>query len=242
MSAQSSTAYAAVLRHIRDELEQQTSDNSITRIDVVEQFVREVEEEVPGLLPKFDPSALRGRWPAAFGRYDMASVRAWIALALGRLEAPPPTGPQSSVSAIPLKFVSDPKLREILEADMAELRRAYAANCLKSTIILCGAAIEALLVDALARHTTGQPNAPTPAKLLEWSLGTLIDKAIEYNLIRSAAAKFSHSVREFRNLVHPGRAVRETHTIDQEEARIAIEILNIVVRDLSALASGGGPP
>jgi hypothetical protein len=242
MNAHAFPQYAGLLRKIRDEMEQQASDNSISRIEIVEQFQRQAEEEIPGVLPKFDKEAMRGRWPPAFGRYDLSLIRVWIALAMSRLESPAQSGRESPVFSAPLTFVSDPKLREILEADLGELRRADAAGCLKATIILCGAAIEALLVDALAHHTANQPNAPSHSTLLAWGLAKLIDKAIEYNLVRPAAGKFSHSVREYRNLVHPGRVVREGLTIDAEEARIAIEILNIVCRDLSVLAQGAGTP
>jgi hypothetical protein len=241
MNAHAFLQYEAMLTQIRDQLEQEARDNSISRIEALDQVVREADGDIPGVLPNFDKDAMRGRWHPAFGRYDMSLLRAWFAVALSRLQVPPQTIPQTP-SAGSLTFVSDMKLREILEADLAELRGAYAAGCLKSTIILCGAAIEALLVDALSRHTANQANTPSYATLLEWGLAKLIDKAIEYNLIRAAAAKFSHSVREYRNLVHPGRVVREGLAINVEEARIAIEILNIVCRDLSALATTGRVP
>lgn len=42
----------------------------------------------------------------------------------------------------------------------------------------------------------------------------------------------AHSVREYRNLVHPGREVRENLSFGREEAAIALEVLRILVRDL----------
>jgi len=42
----------------------------------------------------------------------------------------------------------------------------------------------------------------------------------------------AQSVREFRNLVHPGREVRQQIAFDAEEARIALEVVNILCREL----------
>ncbi len=45
----------------------------------------------------------------------------------------------------------------------------------------------------------------------------------------------SHSVREYRNLVHPGKEIRSGLEFDAEEARIALEVLHMLDRDLSPL-------
>jgi hypothetical protein len=39
-------------------------------------------------------------------------------------------------------------------------------------------------------------------------------------------------VREYRNLIHPGNELRSKLTVGAEEARIAIEILNLIDREL----------
>ncbi len=198
----------------------------------IEQVVRQAERDIPGALPFFEKEALRGRWPAAFERYDTSLLRSWLQLALARLQTPAETSGPTRVYAGEITFVKDAKLRQILEADLKELQRAYDAQCLKSVVILCGAAIEAILIDALMQDA--MVSATTrPEKLLEWGLADLIAKATQRGLIEAAAGKFSHAIRDFRNLVHPGRVVREQLSIDAEEARIAIEVLNIVCRDLA---------
>ena len=44
--------------------------------------------------------------------------------------------------------------------------------------------------------------------------------------------KLSESVREFRDLVHPGREVRQRLSFGMEEARIALDVVNILRREL----------
>jgi hypothetical protein len=78
------------------------------------------------------------------------------------------------------------------------------------------------------------PKAPSgkPSDITRWDLYDLILVAVDLKLVGSGADKLSHPVREYRNLVHPGNEVRNRLTFGQEEARIAIEIVHLVYRDL----------
>jgi hypothetical protein len=136
--------------------------------------------------------------------------------------------------------VSDAALRRILERDYQEIQRAYIATCWKSVIILAGGAIEATLADLLLRHqeravkATKAPSRPdVRADPRQWDFTTLIDVAVELELVSVGVEKLSHAVRGYRNLVHPGNEIRTKLTFGAEEARIAIEVLNMVHRDLS---------
>ena len=232
MNARAFSEYEARLAQILVQLEAESSGNSVSSLNALEDLVRHADQDIPGVLPEFSADAMRGRWLPAFERYELSLLRPWISAARARLAKVPATTILPVVSD--LIFVSDADLRKCLEADIAELEVAHAAGCLKSTVVLCGASIEALLTDAIIRESPDRRDPPLRENLLEWGLQRLINKAIEWQLIRQAAAKFSDSVREYRNLVHPGRVLREQLTVDREEARIAIEILNIVCRDLAA--------
>ena len=103
-------------------------------------------------------------------------------------------------------------------------------------MILCGGAIEAILTDLIATHKSrakSAKSAPNKPDITHWDLSDLINVVVELDLISSGVEKLSHSLREYRNLVHPGNEIRKGLTFDAEEARIAVELLNIVHRDLS---------
>ena len=76
---------------------------------------------------------------------------------------------------------------------------------------------------------------------MEWGLGSLIDASVELKFISRSAQAFGHSVREFRNLVHPGLESQSALMIDTEELEIAGKVLSIIIRDLTKVrASAGG--
>jgi hypothetical protein len=103
-------------------------------------------------------------------------------------------------------------------------------------IILCGSAIEAVLTDLLlknAAQSQGSSKAPKSPDITRWGFADLIEVAVDLDLVTSGSHKLSHSVRDYRNLIHPGNEVRNKLTFDAEEAKIALEILHIIHRDLS---------
>ena len=134
-------------------------------------------------------------------------------------------------------FVNDNQLRLILKRDFSEIQRAYISTCWKSVIILCGGAIEAILTDLLiANEAKAKASGRAPINkydITRWDLSDLINVSLYLKLVSPGVEKLSHSLREYRNLVHPGNEMRNKLTFDAEEAKIALEVLNIVYRDLN---------
>jgi hypothetical protein len=152
-----------------------------------------------------------------------------------------PTVAKHSIAAIPFEpefvFVNDSKLRALVDRDYAELQRLKRIEAMKSRFVLAGGLIEALLLDALLNSQSAAANTVAGRKerrsLEEWGLSSLLDAAVELKVITSSAQSFGHSVREFRNLVHPGLERRSNLRLETEEAQIAENVLAIVIRDLA---------
>ena len=170
-------------------------------------------------------------------KYNFINVMTYLGSAIGRLRIAieePIDNPITEKRHF--KFISNPDLRAIIERDYGELQRAYISSCWKSVIILCGGAIEAILTDLLVQNETAAKaakSAPQNSEITRWDLSNLIDVAVERSLVSDGIKKLSHSLREYRNLVHPGNELRTKLRFDVEEARIALEVLNILHRDLS---------
>lgn len=135
-------------------------------------------------------------------------------------------------------FVKNRKLKIIIERDYLEVQKAFNSDCYKSVIILSGGLIESILLDLLEsqKEKAKKSNkAPKPKKddLLEWNLKFLIDVSVDLYPKLNALEKLSHTIRDYRNLVHPGNEIRNALKFGQEEAQIALQVLNILHRELS---------
>ena len=211
-----------------------------TRVDkgffrILKQDVITLESHFPGLLPSLDESD--HRWQKA-KEYWVEGLLAYLNSAIPRLEVElDHDQPLPVIETRKFTFVKDSALRNAIERDYSEIQRALIASCPKSVMILAGGVIEALLLDALRQDATSakaSSAAPKNKKGLDrWNLSDLINVGIDLGLIKGGAAKLSHSIREYRNLVHPGNEIRNRLDVKREEARIAIEVLHIIHRDLS---------
>ena len=196
----------------------------------------QVTKEFPDLLPTFDPGQYKSSGAGGM-YYNYVGIQTHLALVIGRLKISIEQPTEIPVTENrQFAFMNNPNLRVIIERDYSEIQRAYIAQCWKSVIILCGGAIETILTDLLESNENtakSSKSAPKEPDIKRWDLSQLIGVAVELKLVSTAVEKLSHSLREYRNLVHPGAELRNKLGFDAEEAKIAIEVLNIVHRDLS---------
>lgn len=217
-------------------LEGGVSEIAASSFQILAQQALEAARDLPGVLPAFDAEQLRGRWSPVFGRYDASLVRTWLNSAIGSVEAAREHGrSQPAIEPMDFRFIQDQRLRVVLERDSLELQQVFAAGRWKSSIILSGGVIEGILTDLLMNRPEAFRAAGAPKKndITRWTLDELIRVALELNSVNGAVGRLSHSVREYRNLVHPGREIRENLRFGREEATIAVEVLRILVRELS---------
>ncbi len=207
-------------------------------VHVLRDELRRIEADFPGLLPPFKAEDFYSHQAESGERYyKISGIRSCLAGAVGRLKVVIDTPESSPVTQTrEFSFVGDSELRRILERDYSEIQRAYVAKCWKAVIILSGATIEAMLVGRLMSEpdrARAAAKAPKDPDIRKWDLSSVINVCVELGLVSPGVEKLSHSVREYRNLVHPGNEIRTKLTFDAEEAKIALEVLHIVWRDLS---------
>ncbi len=166
-------------------------------------------------------------------------------------------GARSSPSPRPIKvlepislnisFVHSPELKTILSRDISELNVARSqglAKTAKTCMVLAGSIAEALLLDVLQHNKKKALSASTlpkkpPTDLEKWDLYTMVSVATSMSpsLLPSDAASGATQLRKWRNLIHPGRELRETRSnrIKPTAARAstAIAFLQLVAEELS---------
>jgi hypothetical protein len=207
-------------------------------VSVLEAELQRIEADFPGFLPQFRPMDFYSHVAdTGDSYYKISGIRSYLAGAIARLEVAIDTTKATPVTETrEFSFVRNAELRSILERDYAEIQRAFVASCWKSVIILSGGAIEAILVDQLLGdpgRATASNKAPKDADISKWNLNDLVNVAVDLDYVSAGVEKLSHSVRDYRNLVHPGNEIRKKLSFGSEEARIALEVLHIVWRDLS---------
>jgi hypothetical protein len=206
-------------------------------LSVLEAELASIDREFPGLIPYFHKLEYFSHGTMHDRMYHATPILGVIERALSRIEPIIDESKNTPVTETrEFRFVTERQLREILERDYAEIQRAYVSECWKSVIILSGSAIEAILLDRVqteASKARAWSKAPKENDLTRWDLAQLIDVTVGLWPELAGVEKLSHSVRGYRNLVHPGNEIRTGLTFEREEARIALEVLNLVHRELS---------
>ena len=169
-----------------------------------------------------------------------------LALIQQALVACPDEGPAAGTE--PLAFIGDLELRESIRLDLSAAHRDLSAGEWKGATVLAGSATEALLLWALQEHDVRHPGAlatatralvaagtiphPRDPKPEEWILHTYVEVAAHLGLIPPNTATQVRLAKDFRNLIHPGRAQRLGQKPDRPTAHAALAAALAVARDL----------
>jgi hypothetical protein len=154
----------------------------------------------------------------------------------------PDQAPAPATAEFP--FIPDGDLREALRTDFSEAERAFADSGWKAATVLGGSVVEALLLWALQQRSPAERSAACatipsgtvarfPALLEEWTLHQYTEVAATLGIIKPNTAALIRLAKDYRNLIHPGRAQRLGQLCDRGTARAALAAVDAVVRDLT---------
>jgi hypothetical protein len=139
-----------------------------------------------------------------------------------------------------LSFIPDAAFRESLRDDISEVEAALSQSEWKSATVVGGSVIEALLWWALDQQRTKAqiegaklPSNVTKQPLENWDLHQYVEVASILGITKPSTAALVRLAKDFRNLVHPGRAIRLAQKCDRGTARAVAAGLDLVIRDLT---------
>lgn len=127
------------------------------------------------------------------------------------------------------EFVNDETFQIILERDYEEVQKCLETKSSKSILVLSGSIVEALLSDYFIDNL---PFGQTQATILSATLFELLDFAEAARIITKSEKNLATVIKEYRNLIHPGREVRKNEQFDFETAQLAFQILNLLIRKI----------
>ena len=154
----------------------------------------------------------------------------------------PDDWPPDSVHA--LSFITDADLRNDLRMDIDHAERALDGSEWKAATVLAGSVVEALLLWKLGSLPPADVSGMTKTLGLSvkpdlrwWHLPDYIEVAAKLPVttpsIRADTAALLRLVKDFRNLIHPGRAERLAKQCDRSTALTALAGIVAVVNDLT---------
>jgi hypothetical protein len=124
-------------------------------------------------------------------------------------------------------FITDEQFRTSLTADYRELQACLEAEAWKAVHVLAGSIIEALLIEylSLSKNTGKDP--------LKMMLGEAITACQDAGAITQRSAKLSDVVKDYRNLIHPGRVIRLKEEYGRDTAQIALSLLSMITNEIA---------
>ncbi len=127
-------------------------------------------------------------------------------------------------------FIVNEPLRASLTADHTELRACFGGECWKAVHVLAGSIIEAVLIDHLLA-INGQTSDSD--HLYTLTLGQLIDLCVKKQIISKKTANLATVIKDYRNLIHPGRQFRTNEIPDKNSAIIADTLVDIITKEVA---------
>ena len=149
-------------------------------------------------------------------------------------------------------FIEDKELKKILVRDFCELEICKIRGLNKSTLVICGSIIEALLIDQICKEDNllqaqenfndiiRQKRSDRIDKLpQEWYFAEIIDVCENLNLISNESKRDSWRINEYRQIIHPMNEISQNKKITPELAEISYNILLLIIKDISGLEKTG---
>ena len=142
-------------------------------------------------------------------------------------------------------FIADPELRDNIRNDISAADHDLHKGEWKSATVMAGSALEAILLYAVGQRSSDIPGAVDAARSAgrleqkpssdpeDWTLPVYIEIALGLKLITANTATQARLAKNFRNLVHPGRAARLGQICNRGTALGALAALELTVSDLT---------
>jgi len=139
------------------------------------------------------------------------------------------------------KLNLDGVISEILNSRIQEIKANIKANAPLSAVVMIGSSLEGILLGFASKNPKdfNQANAAPKDKVgkaklyQDWTLSNFIDVAYELRLIQEDVKKFSHSLRDFRNYIHPFEQMSTGFNPDIHTAKLCWNVLKVAMIQLS---------
>lgn len=134
-------------------------------------------------------------------------------------------------------------LLPIIEDRIDEIEKCMKAKASLSSVIISGSTLEGILLGiALAHPEKFNRSSIAPKEkdgrvktFQNWTLSNLIDVSHDIGILKEDVKKFSHSLRDFRNYVHPYEQMIGRFNPDEHTSMICFQVLKAAIYQLAAI-------
>lgn len=130
-------------------------------------------------------------------------------------------------------MIRDQELRQLVESDWAEFEKVCDRHLLKAGLVLAGSITEALLMNHLEVIGYRTPKGRSPRTM---SLGLMLEACVAKGDLSPDVEALCRVLKDYRDLVHPGRVLRERLKPNWGQLNVAKQAVERVVGDLQDAA------
>jgi len=129
---------------------------------------------------------------------------------------------------------------EVIKQRLKEVELSLNSGASLSVIFLCGSTLEGLLLNIATQNPqkfntskSAPKNRDGKVKALhDWSLDSLINASYDIGVIKLDIKKFSHTLKDFRNYIHPRQQASQNFNPDKHTAEISWKVLQATIANL----------
>lgn len=130
---------------------------------------------------------------------------------------------------------------DVLQFRIKEIEKCFSSESPLAVILLAGSTLEGILLGLATKHPKTFNTAKSSPKdgagkvkpFHEWNLAGFIDVAKDLGLIQHDTHKFSHSLRDFRNYIHPFEQMSSGFSPRIHTAKICLQVLKAAIYEIN---------
>ncbi|MGX5834478.1 hypothetical protein ACWIJ6_10100 [Aeromonas piscicola] len=135
----------------------------------------------------------------------------------------------------------DSCITEILNVRIKEIEKTYKSEAYLSTILIAGSTLEGIFLGLASSNPRAFNSVRSAPKnkdgkvqpFHDWTLSAFIDVAKDLALIQLDTYKFSHTLRDFRNYIHPYQQMSSGFTPREHTAKICLQVLKAAMTEIT---------
>jgi hypothetical protein len=139
-----------------------------------------------------------------------------------------------------LKIIDDKSMNEILQLRCEETIRCIDGKAYLSAVIMMGSILEGTLFSVISKNPKDVNTAKSSPKdkncvikkFSDWTLSDMIEVAHELKWVKGDVKQFSHSLRDYRNMIHPLYQKLKGEYPDEDSCKICWQVVVAAINDL----------